>query len=115
MHWTRRTIPSRDETSGEHNAGVPSTEQRRPRFRIRLSTLMLLIIIVGLSIALVMGQRRRVLSEELARANQELAEARALQARWDGALVRGAQDETKRPIPRASSESPDRPGAGTGR
>jgi hypothetical protein len=90
-------------------------EHERPRWRFRISTLMLLIIIVGLSIALVTEQRRRVLSVELARANQELAAARALQAGWDEALVRRAQDETKGSIPRASSESPDRTAAGTGR
>ena len=46
------------------NAGVPTMDQQRPRWRFRISTLMLLILVVGLAIAIIMDcQRRRVVEE----------------------------------------------------
>src|SRR5262249_32796691 len=85
MHWTRRTIPSRDEPAGEHNAGVPTMEQRRPRFR--LSTLMLLIIIAGLTSALLVEQRRRrQLVRELAVTRSQLPRYTLYRARLRTAI-----------------------------
>ncbi len=48
-------------------------DQQRARWRIRLSSLMPLVIIAGLALALVMGQWRRRVAKERARVAEEQA------------------------------------------
>jgi hypothetical protein len=63
-------------------------ERERPRWRIRISTLMLLVIIAALAAALVVEHRKRVLSEQLAAANEQKARAEAERALAEAQLAR---------------------------
>jgi hypothetical protein len=71
------------------------------RCRFRISTLMLLVVIAALSLSLVLEHRKRVLSEELARANEQRARAEAARAldRAAQAQASAAQAQAKTPIP----------------
>jgi hypothetical protein len=89
-------------------------EQQRPRWRFRISALMLLVVIFGLSIALVTEQRRRQVAEELARAREaearavaDLALARAQQARAAAEAAVPKAEKAKAP----PGESPGAPTA----
>jgi hypothetical protein len=94
-------------------------EPLRPRWRLRISTLMLLIVILGLSLALVMEHQRRQVSEERAVKRLEAANIRAVtaytQVRRAEAALRKALDEGKSSNPGPSGESPGRSIAAEGR
>jgi hypothetical protein len=92
--------------------------QDHPRWRFRISTLMLLVIIAALSSALVVEHRQRVLAERLAAANEQRAQYEALlaraqaqraldQARRAEALARKAKGQARDSMRRAPPESPD--------
>jgi hypothetical protein len=99
-------------------AGDPIMEHDRPRWRIRISTLMLLVIIAALSLALVVEHRKRALSEQLASANErtaryeaDLARAEAQRAldqvRRAEAQSRRARDQVSGSMPRTPRDSAD--------
>jgi hypothetical protein len=88
---------NRDETFLANGAGIPIMEHDRPRWRFRISTLMLVVIILALASALFVErlnrqqeERRRMaeLERVLAEAEQARASAAQAQARFD-ALARG--------------------------
>jgi hypothetical protein len=88
----------------------------RPRWRLRISTLMLLVIIAALASALVVerwkrvGSERRALAEaQRAEAEARLALARALRARAQVAQAKAqakAVVEAERPTPISPQETP---------
>jgi hypothetical protein len=71
---------------------APIMEHQRPRWRFRISTLMLLVVIAALASALVIEHRKRQLSEELALANEQMARAEAQRAL---AIAQQARDEAR--------------------
>ena len=72
-------------------------ENDRPRWRIRLSTLMLLIIIAALSLVLIMERQARLASEQRAVASERMAVMRAQEAlaRAQIAQARAVQAEAQ--------------------
>jgi len=98
---------------------VAIVDHQRPRWRFRISTVMLLVIIVALSLALVVEHRERVLSEQRALASEQRARAEAQQALAEAQLARDqahqaevrlrkALDEAASSVPRPSGDSPGR-------
>jgi hypothetical protein len=85
-------------------------QQRRRQFRLR--TLMILIFVVGLSLALLMGHRRWRLAEEMARANAEQAWASAVQAQ---VAAQQALDAATSPSPVPDSGARGQMDVGRGR
>jgi hypothetical protein len=85
-------------------------DQQPRRFHLRLSTLMLLIVILGLSLALVMEHQRRQVLEERAVRKLEAANIRAVRAytqiRRAETALRKALDEGQSSNPGRSGESP---------
>jgi len=85
-------------------------EQQRPPWRFRISTLMLLVVILGLTLALVMERQKRQVSEAMAVKRLEAANIQAVtawtQAKKAEAALRKALDEVKSPKPGPSGDSP---------
>jgi type II secretory pathway pseudopilin PulG len=84
-------------------------ERDRPRWRIRISTLMLLVIIAALASALVVERWKRTVEEQRALAVAERALAEALRAEAQAvAQARKAGDEAKGSVPAPPRETSGR-------
>ena len=90
VKWKRR---SRDYTLQANGVEVPIMERDRPRWRFRISTLMLLVVILGLVLTLVVDRWKRLQNEQQLAASLQQALGQAEQVR---ALAVQAQERADR-------------------
>lgn len=106
---------SRDETFQTNAVEAPIMEHQHPRWRIRISTLMLLVIITALSFALIIERGKREQAEyrlrtsaAVARTQAQEAVGRAELARLQAEKARARYEEAIAGSQRLPKETPGR-------